>query len=127
MDLMSIGDDEHLVKLILSDENLSDSMRNVIELFSKLMNNVVRKVPVKENEEDRAYLDEILRRKEFKMTTGELIRNEALLEGMIVGRIKGMIEVYFTKMKLQPHEIAIELKIDESEVNSILKELELIS
>ena len=139
MDLMSTGDDEHLVKLILSDENLSDSMRNVIKLFSKL----IKEVPVKEKEDYNNYLDEILDRDEFKMTTGQLIRRKALLEGrtegrtegriegriegMVEGRIKGMVEVYYTKMKLQPHEIAKELEIDESEVSRILKDLKLVS
>ena len=79
---------------------------------------------MKENEEYTNYLDEILSRDEFNMTSGQLIRKRALLEGridgLLEGRIYGMIEVYYTKMKLQPHEIAIELKIGESEVNSIL-------
>jgi len=127
MDLMSTGDDEHLVKLILSDENLSDSMRTVVGLFSKLMNDVIRKAPVEDNEEYTDYLDEILRKDEFKMTTGELIRHKALLEGRVKGVLEGKIEVYYTKMKLQPNEIAKELKIDESEVNRILKDLKLVS
>jgi len=82
-----------------------------------------KEVPVKEKEDYTNYLDEILDRDEFKMNTGQLIRHKALLEG----RIKGMIEVYYTKMKLQPHEIAKELNIDESEVNRILKDLKLVS
>ena len=117
MDLMSNGDDEHLVKMILSDENLSDSMRKVIQIFRGLMNDVIRKAPIQENE-DADYLDEILRREEYTMTTGELIRHKALLEGKI--------EIYYTVVKLKPHEIAKELKIDESEVNRILKDLKLL-
>jgi len=117
--------DEHLVKLLLY-ENISVSMCDVIKLFSKLMNDVIREVAMKENEYYTDDLHEILQRDEFKMTTGQLIRRNALLEGRIEGRIKGMIEVYYTKMKLQPHEIAKELNIDESEVNRILEDLKLV-
>ena len=46
MDIMSIGDDGHLIELILADPKLSDSMRNVIEIFNGLMTDVIRKVPV---------------------------------------------------------------------------------
>jgi len=60
------------------------------------------------------------------MTTGELIRRKSKLEGKIEGKLEGKIEVYYTDLKLKPHEIANKLKIDESEVNRILKDLKLL-
>jgi hypothetical protein len=120
MDLMSVGDDEYLVERILSDENISDSMRNVIGLLSNLMNDVIRNTPpTKEAEKQVDDLSEILRKDEFKMTTRELIKDE--------GRVEGMIKVYYEKMNLQPSEIAKELEMEESEVIRILKELRLFS
>jgi hypothetical protein len=55
MDLMSAGDDEHLVKLILADESISASMRNVIELFSESMKGVIHKTYKKKNDMYRLF------------------------------------------------------------------------
>jgi len=126
MDLMSIGDDEHFIKLISEDPSLSDSMRNVIKIFSELMSNVIQQTPI-DNKQYTPYLDEILRKDVFKMTTGQMIRLEGEQAGEAKGIFKGKIELYYTELKLQPHEIAKKLKITEPEVNRILVELNLLS
>jgi predicted transposase/invertase (TIGR01784 family) len=127
MDLMSNGDDEHLVELILADPKLSDSMRNVIEIFRGLMTDVIRKAPIDEKEYT-PYLDEILRKDEvFTMTTGQLLLQEGEKKGEQRGILKGKVELYYTKLNLKPHEIADEMKITEDEVYRILIELKLVS
>jgi hypothetical protein len=126
LDIMSNGDDEHLVNLILSDTRLSDSMRNVIKRFSGLMKDVVRQAPI-DDKQYTPYLDEILKGDVFKMTTGQLLVLEGRQEGILEGILKGKIQVYYTELKLQPHEIAKKLDMPEDEVNRILEELKLVS
>ena len=79
MDIMSNGDDEQLVKLILQDPDLSDSTRNAIEIFSELMKDVIRKTSINE-EQYTPYLHEILKKEEFIMTTRQLIKQEGIDE-----------------------------------------------
>ena len=76
LDIMSTGDDEHLVKLILQDPKLSDSTRKIIGMFSDLMKDVIQKQPIDE-EQYTPELHEALKKKEFHMTTTQLIRKEA--------------------------------------------------
>ena len=80
-----MGDEKHL-------PGLSDSMRKVIELFSGLMKDVVQKEPVDE-EKYTPYLDGILRKEEFRMTTRQLLKQEGLLEGMQKGRQEARQEI----------------------------------
>jgi CRP-like cAMP-binding protein len=101
-------------------------MRNVIKIFSGLMNNVVRQASI-DDKQYTPYLDEILKGDVFTMTTGQLLVLEGEKKGRQEGRIEGKIELYYTELKLQPHEIAEKLETTEAEVNRILKELKLVS
>ena len=60
MDIMSIGDDGHLVELILKDPALSDSTRKAIEVFRKLMQDKIKKMPIDESKYT-SYMDKVLR------------------------------------------------------------------
>ena len=117
MDLMSIGDDEHLIELLLQSTRLSDSMRNVISLFDGLMKDVIRKTTIRQ-EHYTADLHQILRKDVFVMSTDQLLVQK--------GKVEGKIELCFTDLKLQPHEIAKKLNVPEEEVSRILKDLKLI-
>ena len=121
MDLMSLGDNEHLIELTLAKPELSDSTREAIKAFSSVMKNKIQEMDVDESKYP-PHLDEILQRDEFKLTAFDL----AVLEGEKRGRLEGKIELYYTELRLSPHDIARRLKIEESEVEHIVKELKLV-
>ena len=133
MDLMSLGDNEHLVELILAKPELSDSTREAIKAFSSVMKNKIQEMDVDESKYP-PHLDKILQRDEFKLTAFDLAvlegekrgRLEGEKEGRLEGEKRGKIELYYTELRLNPRDIARRLKIEESEVEHIVKELKLV-
>jgi len=146
MDLMSVGDNERLVELVLRNSELSASTRKAAEVFSTIMKNKIQKMSI-DSSKYTQHLDKVLRKDEYNMTTFDIAVREGekrgMIEGMIEGEKRGMIEgkkrgmiegekrgmikICYSEFKLSPHDIANRLKIEELEVTRILKELELIT
>ena len=91
MDLMSVGDNERLVELMLRNSEISASTRKAAEVFSTIMKNKIQKMSI-DSSKYTQHLDKVLRKDEYNMTTLDLAVREGEKRGMIEGEKRGMIE-----------------------------------
>ena len=106
----------------------AEEMR-IFNLFTKIMDLAYDK---SRSHEIRTLIEKTHGTEEVDRMLCDLVENakrekeQLEAKGKLEGKREGKVELYYTEMKLQSHEIADKLKICETEVSRILKDLKLV-